>query len=245
MAPARRCASSVGAAIMAVAALFFAVCAEAGPPEVSRCKNGEWRHLAFRNQGECVSLVAKGGHIWNLADDFRLAPNQENPNRDQAGNPGVWNFLSSLGLTRDPATYELYRYHTVVDANLEGWNAGGWPPVPSVSILKGARRVSLHPGTDSLTVVGWASPVTGVVHVRGTFAQDGTQTCGTGIGWSIDAPPATLASGALATGDGVSFALSTPVVAGTVLYFSVDPNGDFLCDSTFLDLTISGPVTSE
>ena len=133
----------------------------------------------------------------------------------------------------------------MVDANLESWNAGGWPPVPSVSILKNVHLVSLHPGMDRLTVVGWRSPVTGVVYVRGTFAQDGAQTCGTGIGWSIDAPATTLASGTLATGDGVSFALSTPVVAGTVLYFSVDPNGDFLCDSTFLDLTISGPVTNQ
>jgi len=29
---------------------------------------------------------------WNLASDFRVSPNQENPNRDSCGNLGVWHF---------------------------------------------------------------------------------------------------------------------------------------------------------
>jgi hypothetical protein len=32
---------------------------------------------------------------WNLASDFRVSPNQENPNRDSCGNLGVWHFMSA------------------------------------------------------------------------------------------------------------------------------------------------------
>jgi hypothetical protein len=224
-------------------ALILGASAQAGPADLSRCKNGEWLRLAFRNQGECVSLLARGGQIWNLADDFRVAPSQQNPNPDGAGNPAVWHF-ASVSLARDPATYALYRDYTVFSDNFEGWNADGPDVLPLVSLIRSLRVMSLHPGTDRLTVVGWRSPVTGVVTVRGGFAQDGSQTCGTGVGWSIDTTAATLASGVLATGDGVSFALSTPVTAGDVLFFSVAPNGDSNCDSTFLDLTISDPAAS-
>jgi hypothetical protein len=237
----------ITAAFLTLAALVTA--ATGGSPVADRCKGGGWRHLAFRNQGECVSLAAHGGHIWNLADDFRVSPNQENPNPDFEGTPDVWHFLSSAGLERDPATYGLYPYYTVFDPNREGWDGGPVLLLPTVSILKGIHRVFLHPGAGTLTVVGWRSPVTGVVLVRGLFEHDGSQTCGTGVRWAIDGSTDTsttpLASGVLATGASMGFALSTAVAEGDFLYFSVDPNGDFFCDTTFLDLTISGPLKNE
>jgi hypothetical protein len=237
----------ITAAFFTLAALITA--ATGGSPVADRCKGGGWRHLAFRNQGECVSLAAHGGHIWNLADDFRVSPNQENPNPDFEGTPGVWRFLSSTGLERDPATYELYPNYTVVDTNREGWDGGS--PVPTVSILKGIHRVFVHPGDGTLTVVGWRSPVTGMVLVRGLFEDDRSQTCvgSDGVRWAIDASTDTsttsLASGVLDTNGSVGFALSTAVAEGDFLYFSVDPNSNAICDTTFLDLTISGPLKGD
>jgi hypothetical protein len=66
-----------------------------------------------------------------------------------------------------------------------------------------------------------------------------------GVGWSIDTVTATLASGTLGIGEGRSFAVSTSVAAGDVLYVSVAPRANFNCDSTFLDLTIVGPVKGQ
>jgi hypothetical protein len=86
MTPARNHAG-ITATFLTLAGLVTA--AAAGSAVAERGKDGGWRPLAFRNQGQCVSLVANGGHIWNLADDFRVAPQQENPNPDFEGNPGV------------------------------------------------------------------------------------------------------------------------------------------------------------
>lgn len=225
--------------------------ATGGSPVADRCKGGGWRHLAFRNQGECVSLAAHGGHVWNLADDFRVSPDQENPNPDFEGTPDVWHFLSSTGLERDPTTYELYTNYTGVGTNREGWDRAEDQPLPTVSILKGVHRVVLHPGDGTLTVVGWQSPVTGVVLVRGLFEDDRSQTCNgsDGVRWAIDASTdtstTTLASGFLDANASAGFALSTAVAEGDFLYFSVHPNGNAVCDTTFLDLTISGPVKDD
>ena len=237
----------ITAAFLTLAALVTV--AAGGSPVADRCKGGGWRHLGFRNQGECVSLAAHGGHIWNLADDFLLSATPENPAPDSEETPEVWYFLSSTGLEHDPATYELYTNYTVFDANREGWDGGAL--VPTVSILKGIHRVFVHPGDGVLTVVGWRSPVTGVVLVRGLFEDDRSQTCpgGDGVQWAIDASTGasttTLASGVLVADASAGFALSTAVTEGDFLYFSVDPNTNDLCDTTFLDLTISGPLKDD
>jgi hypothetical protein len=41
------------------------------------------------------TLATLAGTDWNLASDFRVSPNQENPNRDSCGNLGVWHFMSA------------------------------------------------------------------------------------------------------------------------------------------------------
>jgi hypothetical protein len=68
-------------------------------------------------------------------------------------------------------------------------------------------------------------------------------------GWAIDASTdtstASLASGVLDTNGSVGFALSTAVAEGDFLYSSVDPNGNAICDTTFLDPTISGPLKED
>jgi hypothetical protein len=236
----RRCATVIAAAVMLVGALVLGVSGEAGP-DFSRCKKDEWRRFGFRNQGECVSLLARGGEIWHLADDFLTGEARLNPNPDRLGNP-VW-YFGSVSVSQPP-TYALYTNYTVFTDNFEGWNSGVAPLlVPLVSILVSPRTIVVHPGTDRLTVVGWQSPVTGVVRARGSFTHSGGQCDGAdGVGWSIDTSAATLAAGTLGVGQSGAFAVSTFVAAGDVLYFSVAPRANFNCDSTLFDLTIVGPV---
>ena len=55
---------------------------------------------------------------WDLVSDFRVSPNQENPNRDQCNNLNVWNFMESANLTRTPSGYTLLPNFT--DSGING-----------------------------------------------------------------------------------------------------------------------------
>ena len=58
----------------------------------------------------------------SLASDFRVNPNQANPNPDRNGNTSVWNFLQSASATRDPATYSLLTSFTSHSNGVNGVN---------------------------------------------------------------------------------------------------------------------------
>jgi len=108
-----------------------------------------------------------------------------------------------------------------------------------------ARSVWMHPGFfGELAIIGWKSPITGTVNVSGFF-NDLDPNCGNGIIWSVDKSSLqanqTLTTGTIANGGPPqSYSLSgISVSAGQVLYFIVDPNLDYFCDSTGVDVTIS------
>jgi hypothetical protein len=109
-----------------------------------------------------------------------------------------------------------------------------------------ARSVFMHPGVLGLGIIGWKSPITGSVNVAGYFS-DLDPICGNGIIWSVDSwsvakGNSTLTTGTIANGGPPqTFSLTgVSVVLGQVLYFTVDPNsGDYQCDSTGVDVTIS------
>jgi hypothetical protein len=104
-----------------------------------------------------------------------------------------------------------------------------------------APSVWMHPGELGLGIIGWKSPITGLVNVAGNFS-DLDPNCGNGVIWSVDRAGQTLTSGSIANGGPPqTFKLvGVHVVAGQVLYFTVDPNSaDYFCDSTGVDVTIS------
>src|SRR5258706_6566530 len=127
-----------------------------------------------------------GCYTWNLANDFRISPNQENPNRDSCNNLGVWEFLASTSLTRDPATY--YRMNVsgytnfgaqkvlnfwvgnIVNGNgqfpLIGFNGSG-ADIFTQGITFPANAVDVHPGPSQLGIVAWQSPLSGYVSITG------------------------------------------------------------------------------
>jgi hypothetical protein len=103
--------------------------------------------------------------------------------------------------------------------------------------------VWIHSGVNGLGLIGWKSPISGLVNVTGFFSDLDPQ-CGNGVIWSVDKGSQTLASGTIANGGpSQSFNLvAVPVVVGQVLYFTVDPNnGDYACDSTGVDVTVTRP----
>jgi alpha-tubulin suppressor-like RCC1 family protein len=143
---------------------------------------------------------------WNLARDFRVSPDQENPNRDICGNPGVWHFLESYSATypaHDPTTYTLLPDFVtdLLDVpGLESWRSlhlskGNLLPLVAINntgsdqsplgIQWPAGAVLVHPPFDGFAIVGWRSPWTGSVEVAGGV-QDVQFGSSDGIGWSID-----------------------------------------------------------
>jgi hypothetical protein len=205
---------------------------------------------------------------WNLARDFRVAPDQVNPNPDSLGNATVWYFLQSASLAHDPASYSLlgqFIANRFDIPGLESWqspdgenptdrlphvslNARPDNPFPFGAIDWPAGTALVHPLPDRMAVVGWRSPITGTVQVSGSVIDRQTN-CGDGIGWSVDHGATALAFGSIPNGGSAAFAngsggsalASIHVAVGDFLYFIVDsgPNRDHGCDSTGLDVTIS------
>ena len=195
---------------------------------------------------------------WNLATEFRLSPDQANPNPDNCGNADVWHFMESSTLVHDPLTYSLLS-EFITDAffvpGLQQWqdpshcstscndklpavgvNATGVEQ-PVLSWPAGVVRV--HPMPTQLAIVGWRSPISGAISISGVFTSLGGN-CGNGVAWSIDQGTTTLANGSFPNGGAQSFQLSDISVSqGDFLYFIVDPNGDHTCDSTGLELTLT------
>ncbi len=105
------------------------------------------------------------------------------------------------------------------------------------------RSVWIHPGVYGLGLIGWKSPIRGLVNVAGYFSDLDPQW-GNGVIWSVDKGGQTLASGTIANGGpSQSFSIvGVPIVAGQVPYYTIDPNsGDYSCDRTGVDVTITKP----
>ena len=195
---------------------------------------------------------------WNLASDLRVYPNQENPSRDSCGAPGVWRYgYGPLG-SHDPQTYTLFTIFGQAIGGITGLD--GWYSLPSFGYttrnvtnsdiwvgpeFHQAGRVNVHPQNNYTAVNTWTSPVTGVVSVTGAVTH--RNTCGNGVTWSLDKGSTTLSSGAvsvggsenLTQGTGGSSLASISVVPGDTISLIVDANGDYSCDSTQIDLTIT------
>ncbi len=198
---------------------------------------------------------------WDLAAEFRIFPNQANPNPDNCGNANIWYFLESETLVRDPITYSLLPEFITDGLSIPGiqqwqdmfncWGGNCKDKLPAVGInATGAFKriggvkwpagvVRMHPMPNQLAIVGWRSPVNGLISTTGAFT-DMDAGCGEGIAWFIDQGTTPLANGSLPNGGARSFQLSHIAVSqGDFLYFIVHPNGDNRCDSTGLDVTIT------
>ena len=104
----------------------------------------------------------------------------------------------------------------------------------------------MHPAPSQMAVIAWHSPLNGYVSITGGVSDD-DPGCGDGILWSIDQNSTNLASGGYPNGGSQTFATgvnganlnSLPVSVGDVVYVSINPGGNYYCDSTGVDLTIS------
>jgi hypothetical protein len=194
-------------------------------------------------------VAAEGGLTWNLSTDFRVSPNEANPNPDSYGNPDVWWFMQGTTL-HDPSTYALLGGFDSEFCDVTGVEAWQGPPplnAPYVGINSTgtvvrhpcgvsfnwpAGAVFTHPAPDQFSVIGWQSPVGGTMCVA-LRVVDVDAGGGNGIAWSFDQGTRVVASAILANGGSASLSVAIKVRPGEFLYSIVDANhGDFFYDTT-------------
>lgn len=205
----------------------------------------------FAGLALAVSATAQTCPEWNLAADFRVSPNQENPNRDRCGNDDVWYFMESAASAypaHTPATYSLLSEFTNAAFSIPGleqWhgtfisngptdmlpavgiNNTGMPQAPRF-IAWNAGAVRVHPLPDQFVIVGWRSPMNGAVSVSGDLT-DIDRNCGNGVSWFIDrfdgSTNTTLAFGVIPNDRSQTFQAG---VGGATLAAVPVREGDFL-----------------
>ena len=119
----------------------------------------------------------------------------------------------SRGENRSPSVTFNFTDTTIY---LSGYPDVGIPP----------KTVVVDPTVAKLGIVGWKSPVTGTIHVAGSFTD--LHVGGpTGVRWSVDKGSRRLSSAELPDGASQSFDLkSVSVREGQLLYFVIDALGD-------------------
>jgi hypothetical protein len=221
---------------------------------------------ALSAQDSPTPVTTNGQATWTLTTDLLATANQISFNQ---GSRGVWYFLESRTFVHDALTYRLlpeYRspclsYQDPSLSSPDGVSCwidpavdatGNSLPLVALNATRSVvrfpdpydippRSVYLHPGTDRLAIVGWKSPVNGRVTLEGSFVDLDTR-CGNGVLWSIDKHDTTLKSGDLPGGGVATFHVRVNVRRDDALYVIVDPNGDYSCDTTGLELTIARSV---
>ena len=123
-------------------------------------------------------------------------------------------------------------------------------PVSFLTLTLPPRSVGVHPGPSTGVAVGWTSPITAHVRIRGKVI-DADPNCGDGIDWRIehvrDRGIETLASGSFPNGGNQEFAQgqgattlgAVDVKAGDLLQLTVFPKADYSCDTTVVELEIT------
>jgi len=147
---------------------------------------------------------------WSLRNEFLTGVARQNPNADGDGQP-VWHFLRT---TRSEGPVESRqwlrdgRYTALSDAEdklfsspLDGWAYRNKDPLaPAIGKLSAEYDIGLKfapgdiliaPGPDHAIVVGWRSPVGGLLEIDGIF-EHGQNCCGDNsrVRWFVDRGPA-------------------------------------------------------
>jgi hypothetical protein len=116
-------------------------------------------------------------------------------------------------------------------------------PLSILTFVLPPRSVNLHPGTREPAAVGWTSPIAGTVTIK-SRVTDADPQCGNGVAWSVEERRgrswSVLASGEIANGGKAAIGpISREVTPGVALRLVVAPKGEYSCDTTTIDLTIT------
>ncbi len=123
-----------------------------------------------------------------------------------------------------------------------------------VTIRQPARSIVIHPSVEKPVALGWKSPITGAVAIKG-YVLDADANCGGGIRWSLEVRRtgetahllvADLGNGGSrefadeAKAQGIPDSLSRiEIKAGEMIQVVIAPNGDYSCDTTTVQIEIA------
>ncbi len=145
---------------------------------------------------------------WNVARDFRPAPNQANPSPDRYGNPGVWSYMQGTNASNRKTFHRLpggFQKQVCHNTSLQAWIGRFFPQPTTIDIpfvasntsdrtatlcVSGGLRwpahtVWTHPAEDKFSVIRWTSPMTRTFSVNLSVA-DVDPTCGNGVVWTLE-----------------------------------------------------------
>ena len=109
-----------------------------------------------------------------------------------------------------------------------------------ISITMPPKSVAVHPSPKAGVSVALKSPVSGTLSISGSVA-DVDVNCGDGVEWRLQHNQSIVASGAIANGGKQALpGTSVTVVEGDLIHLAVLPKGGYECDTTAIELTISG-----
>ena len=166
-------------------------------------------------------------------------------------------WLSYLGIGAPEAAFAALLDKKM--ERIEGWQAvNGWRGEGELRVIGNSsdeehripgtifpHGVAVHPDAKRRVVVGWLSPITGVVRMEGTVANS-PLLCGNGTVWSVEVwrgkTREVLANGSSeGAADGTAFGPFAPLAVrrGDVLSVVVGArDGDHNCDHTRVNVTI-------
>lgn len=183
--------------------------------------------------------AAEEARAWDLGSDMRARSAADNPSPDAYGAENVWAFVS---LDDDPASDGTIRVPLPDHDPQQGrwFDAATGDGTPAVRRYAGSAPL-VHPAPGRPVAVEWENPGAG-----GTFQVQGavthTHACGDGVSWSLDkVGGASIASGAVYLDTG-RIDQEVTLGPGDTLRLTVAPQGSYSCDSTWVDLRVTGPV---
>jgi hypothetical protein len=198
---------------------------------------------------------------FSLRTDFLTAPNQSNESTN------TWQYFYGVNMADRNGTYARLPYYRVTNQSREGlffegsWrvSAEDYPPIvgknTSTNIIQqgvnpgeGVRpgETYMHPDYDGTGVaVGFRAPASGSYEVSG-YVRAADTACGDGIRWFLDKITGSnlLASGSVVPSRNNNFMIhNVDLGEGDFLYLTVDAKGNWMCDSTAVDIIVT-PSTS-
>lgn len=195
---------------------------------------------------------------YDVAMDWRLAPNQANPSPVRGGGVAQWAYMYSTTEPADRANYQLLPDYATNKFGIHGLQTWWGPNVssaddnlPAVGInasghdatFKGvvwpAGAVLVHPWANEPVIVAFRSPSDGTYAVNGSVAMAQHPSCSNGVGWSVDRTATPLQHGQILPTTTASWSLSTHLDKYQRIFLVISPLGTIGCDSTLVHLTIT------
>lgn len=188
-----------------------------------------------------VSPVA-ASMTWNAYNDFIAGPTAQSSSN-------VWQYLQNPAHDVNSG-YTLFDKWAATGAGVDGWTSTSPDDVwffVAKDTTNGELRVSpwgTNPLTTQATVIGWKSPIAGVVNASFSVA-DRNPANGDGVRYWLykggAADSAWLEKGSVANGgdSGTIVHNSISVSTGDMLYLRVDPNAAYYCDLTGVTFSVT------